>query len=305
MSLADFTGEEYLVLSWLQSIVENPKNFVRIVDIDIRTGEVMVLHDPPSVMSLGRLFETLDKLERRGLVKSDFERKLAKCVKCSKTIFQPHLTCPECGGEDVEKVVVFLHSCGANLSEHILSETKNCPKCGDLLNLNELTESRARFACNRCGAIFDKPELRAECLSCGDVRNVVDLVFEDYRKYMITEGGLLFLEARNPLRVLVKKLLEAGYRVSEKVELRGISGTTHQVDLLAISLNETRVYDVRYYVDAETLLRFAVKRLDVEKTQIPGALGKVRWIMASVEVAEAAVKTAETFGIEVEVVRYG
>ncbi|MEM2035837.1 MAG: hypothetical protein QXL42_06845, partial [Candidatus Caldarchaeum sp.] len=86
MSLADFTGEEYLVLSWLQSIVENPKNFVRIVDIDIRTGEVMVLHDPPSVMSLGRLFETLDKLERRGLVKSDFERKLAKCVKCSKTI---------------------------------------------------------------------------------------------------------------------------------------------------------------------------------------------------------------------------
>lgn len=304
MSLFDITAEDYIVLSWLLNIQTNPKDFVRVVDIDLRSGEVGFVYEPPPNLNLGELFRVLARLEERGLVKSSLDRKLSKCVKCGRTLFQVHLNCVGCGGEEIVVVKVFQHSCGANLTDQLISKVNSCPKCGDWLRPPELAYTGLRFTCNSCGAVFEEPEVRTECLSCGEVRPATELVFVEYRRYKLTDSAYLILEARSPLRLLVKRLLEEGFHVYEKIQLKGISGASHSVDVLAVGFSETRVYDVGYFVDAETLLRFAMKRLDVEKTEIPGAIGKVRWIMAAVEIAEPARKTAETFGIEMELIKF-
>lgn len=304
MSLFDITAEDYVVLSWLYNIQSNPKDFVRVVDVDLRTGEVSFAHEPPPNLGLTGLFKVLSRLEERGLVKSLLDRKMSKCGKCGRTLFQIHLNCVVCGGEEISVVKVFQHSCGANLTDHLVSKISSCPKCGDGLKTSDLSYSGLRFACDSCGSVFENPVTRTECLACGELRPATELVFENYRKYKLTDSGYLILEARSPQRLLVKKLLEEGFHVYEKVQLKGISGAQHSVDVLAVGLSETRVYQLSYFVDADVLLKFAVKRLDVEKTQIPGAVGKVRWIMAGVEFAEQARKTSETFGLELEMVKF-
>ncbi|MCS6785019.1 MAG: hypothetical protein NZ581_07495, partial [Candidatus Caldarchaeum sp.] len=219
------------------------------------------------------------------------------------TLFQPHLTCPACGSENTEKVRVFVHSCGANISQHLLPILANCPKCSERLESKDFVGENIRFVCNECATVFEKPESKAECVSCGTTKDVSELSFTILKKYSLTENGAILLEARDPSRFLIKKLLEEGFKVSENLVVRGVSGTNHVLSIVAVSLGESRVYEVGYFVDAETLLRFAVKRLDIEKTSIPGAVGKIRWIVAAVEFAEPARKTAETFGIEIEEVK--
>ncbi|MEM0349992.1 MAG: hypothetical protein QW074_06115 [Candidatus Caldarchaeum sp.] len=303
MSLIDFSAEEYEVLSWLSHLMQGSEKGVKIFEVDAKTGEVKLVADPPMKLDRSSLFKILDRLESRGLVKSVFEKKIATCVRCGKGLFQPHLNCPACSSEDIEKVIVHVHNCGASIPETLLSSVKTCPKCGDVLERKDFVNSHGRFVCNSCGEVFEHPEVVSECVSCGFSAKASDMVYLTLRRYTPTESGSLLLEVRSPLRVLLRKLLEEGFKVSENVSLRGVSGATHQISLLAVRVEETRVYEVGYFVDAETLLRFAVKRLDVEKTSIPGALGRIRWIMAGVEFAEAALKTAETFGVEVEVVK--
>ncbi|MCS7110077.1 MAG: hypothetical protein NZ956_01220 [Candidatus Caldarchaeum sp.] len=303
MYLTEFTADEYLVLSWLQNIQQNQKNPVQVVDIDVKTAQIRPIQDYPRNIDAERLFEIFARLENKGLVKSFFDKKVALCTKCGKTLFQPHLTCPACGSENLEKVRVFVHSCGANISEHLLPTLATCPKCSERIESKHFVGENIRFFCNECATVFEKPESKAECVSCGTLKDVSELSFSVLKKYALTENGAILLEARDPSRFLMKKLLEEGFKVSENLVVKGVSGTNHVLNIVAVSLGESRVYDVGYFVDAETLLRFAVKRLDIEKTSIPGALGKIRWVVAAVEFAEQARKTAETFGIEIEVVK--
>ncbi|MDJ0273343.1 MAG: hypothetical protein QXN23_05585 [Candidatus Caldarchaeum sp.] len=303
MSLVDFSAVEYEVLAWLNFLKQGSEHGVKLFDIDVKTGEVKIVADPPMKLELSELVKVLEKLESRGLVKSFFEKKIALCSRCGKGIFQTHLNCVSCGSENIDKVMVYVHNCGASIPETLLASVKTCPKCGDVLEKKDFVASHGRFVCNNCGEVFEHPEVLAECVSCGYSSKATENVYLTLRRYMVTDSGALLVEVRSPLRVLLRNLLEQGFKVSENVSLRGVSGASHQVSLVAARLDETRIYEVGYFVDAETLLRFAVKRLDVEKTSIPGALGRVRWIMAGVEFAEPALKTAETFGVEVEVVK--
>lgn len=305
MSVSDFTAEEYMVLSWLISNVKNLKTHLSLVDVDLNSGVVKLIHDSPPNFEVDKIFTILSGLEKKGLVSGVFDKKVARCVACGKTVFQPHLNCPSCNSENVEKAVIYVHSCGANITEHLLKSLVACPKCGESINPKNFVAEQARFVCNDCGSVFEKPDTSAQCISCGTVKKVSELNYITYKKYVPTEKGSLLVESKSPSRILMKKLLDEGFKVSEKVVLKGISGATHVVDMLAITLAETRVYDVKFYADSEELLRFAVKRFDVEKTTIPGALGRVRWLMAAVEFEESCRRTAETFGIEIEEIKIG
>jgi uncharacterized OB-fold protein len=301
LSSPSISAEDFRILRWVADVCRDG-NPCRLFEVSSTTGEVRPVAGYPEGLGVEDLFRKLDALVERGLLSSTFDRKLLHCPQCGKTGLAPHTSCPSCGSEDIQRSAVFVHSCGASIPETALSRLTSCPKCKDALERSLFSVVEYRFLCNNCGNLFYDPRTMVECLFCGwadDVKNAGQLVL---RKYSITGEARGLLESLDPVKQLVRKLIAGGFDVREKVKVMGLSGTAHVMDVVAVKRDrsETRLYTVFYRLTASDLMASTVKRLDIEKTAIEGAAGRVRWVVAGVEVEDAALRVAQTFGIEVE-----
>ncbi|MEM2051359.1 MAG: hypothetical protein QW614_00215 [Candidatus Caldarchaeum sp.] len=264
-------------------------------------NEVRLSADLPANMSVQQLVERLDFLVHSNLLRSRFSRKLLRCPKCGGALLNPRTACTSCRSEDITKSLILMHSCGAVIPENVVKTLVVCPKCRDTLEKSSNTAG-FRFVCNTCGNIFTEPLCLTECFSCGwfdELKNADQMIL---REYELTDQGLSLIESADPLKILIRKLVSDGFEIREKVEVTGLSGTKHLLDVVATSSekSETRIYTVKYRVTSLDIVSWTVKRFDIEKTSIQGVVGRVRWFIAGVEVENAAFKTGETFGIEVE-----
>ncbi len=295
------SAEDFRILLWVADVCKDG-NPCRLFEVTVPGGDVRPVAGYPEGLGVEDLFKKLDALVERGFLESVFDRKLLHCPKCGKTSLTPHTACSSCSSEDIQRSAVYIHSCGASIPETALSRLTSCPKCKDALDKSLFTVVEYRFLCNNCGNLFYEPRALVECLTCGwvdDVKNSDQLVL---RKYSLTAEGRGLLESLDPAKQLVRKLIAGGFDVREKVRVMGLSGTAHIMDVVAVKRDrsETRLYTVFYRLTASDLMASTVKRLDIEKTAIEGAAGRVRWVVAGVEVDDSALRVAQTFGVEVE-----
>jgi ribosomal protein S27AE len=248
------------------------------------------------------LVERLDRLVEAGYLRAEFDAKVLTCGGCGSRWILPRTACPSCGSEDVAKSPVYRHGCGALIPEATVKRLASCPKCGEGLAGAQALESR--FVCGGCATVFEDPVVKVACYVCGwnDLaKNASQLVL---RKYGLTAEGLGMLLSADPVRRLARRLVSEGYAVRQGVKAQGVSGNEYTLDLVAVKQDgsETRVYMVFYRVGPAELVNSAAKRLDIEKTSIEGVSGRVRWLVAGLEIDPKVEQVADTFGIEVEAV---
>ncbi|MEM2237101.1 MAG: hypothetical protein QXU87_01240 [Candidatus Caldarchaeum sp.] len=300
MSQSSLKPEDFAILMRVAEMFRQGKPYT-FFEVIQPFNEVRLSSDLPANTSVQQLVERLDFLVNNNLLRSKFSRKLLRCPKCSGALLNPRTACTSCRSEDITKSLIFMHSCGAVIPENVVKTLDVCPKCRDTLE-KSLNTAGFRFVCNTCGNIFTEPLYLAECLSCewfDELKNADQMIL---REYELTDQGLSLIESANPLKILIRKLISEGFEVREKVEVIGISGTKHLLDIVAISgeKSETRIYTVKYRVTSLDIVSWTVKRFDIEKTAIQGVVGRVRWFIAGADVEDNAFKTGETFGIEVE-----
>ncbi|MEM3123622.1 MAG: hypothetical protein QW756_06015 [Nitrososphaerota archaeon] len=301
LSLPSISAEDFKILRWVEETCREGIP-CQLFLFSRATGEVRPAPGSPEGLSLEELVKRLDSLVERGLLVSTFDRKLLKCGGCGGASLAPRTACPSCHSENIVKSAVYIHTCGASIPESALTALNSCPKCRDALDRSMVNVIGHRFLCDGCGNLFDEPEAMAECYSCGWVDGLKNTVQTILKRYAVTGDGRALLDSSDPSKQLVRKLIAGGFNVREKVKVMGLSGTTHVMDVVAIKKDnsETRLYTVFYRLTPNDLIASTVKRLDIEKTAIEGAAGRVRWVVAGLDVDDAALRVAQTFGVEVE-----
>jgi len=255
-------------------------------------------------ITVDELIEMLDALVDKGLLISSFHKKIIRCVKCGSFSLRSSTVCVKCRSEDLFKTAVYTHSCGATFPEQLVKTMKACPKCREDIVTGSFTAVDSRFVCNVCGEILADPACFVECLACGWVDNVKNAGYLIIKRYGVTKLGHDALESSDPAKQLARKLVGDGFVVGERVEVKGLSGATHVLDIVASNseTNETRVYGVIHKITPLDIVAFAVKKMDVEKTRIPGAVGRLRWVLAGFELDDESKNVAQSFGVEVELI---
>ncbi|GBC69548.1 hypothetical protein HRbin01_01247 [archaeon HR01] len=301
MSSLSLSAEDFQILRWVGEVCGNSEPCI-LFEFAQDSGEIRAVGNAPQNMSVTELVDRLDILVQRGLVNSIFHKKVLQCVLCGNVFLRPKTACPSCNSEDTMRSAVYIHSCGASIPEQALKNLTSCPKCRDTLDKSSFTVVDYRFLCNSCGNLFPDPATFVECSSCGWVDMVKNADQIVLRRYALTAEGRSLLESADPSKLLVRRLVDSGYNVREKVRVVGLSGTSHLIDVVAVSRDrsETKLYTVMYRVTANDLISSTVRRLDIEKTAVEGVAGRVRWVVAGVQVDESAVRVAQTFGVEVE-----
>ncbi len=265
----------------------------------------LIVDAPPDLqlsLTVEEFIERLDSLVKRNLLKAVFDKKILMCSRCNERALLVRTKCRSCQSEDIEKSLIYIHSCGVSIPEQALKNLTSCPKCKEAVEKQSFTAIDFRFICNGCGSVFEEPAVDVECPACGLVDGIKNIKQLTLRKYSISQEGRELLESADPVKQLIRKLISQGFLVVEKVPVVGLSGTVHVLDVIATNhdMSETRIYMVLPEVRPNDIVSWLVKRLDVEKTALLRVVGKVRWIIAGNKIQEGVDKAGQSLGLEVE-----
>jgi hypothetical protein len=180
----------------------------------------------------------LEYAVREGLLlKRDFQKML---VSPGGSIqLMPVERCPSCDSEQLTKgqLVEHFHCGHVGLEEEFTSGLKQvCPKCHRELKLigTDYRKPGARYVCNSCHGVFAAPAIKCRDLKTGDVYSLDELRHVYLYSYRLNEAQRKRLEFEfEPKKQLIECLKRLGYNVQESVKVKGRSGATHTIDLLA------------------------------------------------------------------------
>jgi len=181
---------------------------------------------------------TLEALSKEGiLLKEKFRTILI--TPTGSVQLMPVERCPYCDSGKVSRGQLIEHfHCGfIGLEEEFTSGLKQvCPKCHREIKLigTDYRKPGARYVCNACHEIFPSPAIKCRCLKTDEVYSLEELRRVSLYSYRLNEAYRKRLEFEfEPKKQLVDCLQHLGYTVDESVRVKGRSGATHTIDLLA------------------------------------------------------------------------
>ena len=250
-----------------------------------------------------KIVEILENLRYMGYLEGTFESKILLCSSCGSSRLRPSSACPNCGSEDIEKKISYIHSCGAVILEDYIKTGGACPKCDEDITMENLREKEITYVCNSCGEIFKDPIPYSVCLSCGSRSVLKENREVILRNYKPTEQAFNLFSTLMPMERIVKMFVSKGWEVELNVELEGVSGQKHIIDIYALkqSTGEAMACIVKPYVDSIEIMRIVVVFLDLREVIKPsGFIKAVKWVVITVDKPEGSVvETATRLGFDI------
>ena len=180
----------------------------------------------------------LDALaEKEVLLREEFERILLSPDGFIQLI--PVERCPNCDSPQISRGKMIEHfTCGhAGFEDEFTSGRKTvCPKCKKELKLigTEYRTPGLRYTCGHCQGIFPLPAIKYRCLKTNRIYTLEELDHVWLYSYRLNEACRKRLEFElEPRKRFMEYLHKLGYEIKESVKLKGNSGATHTIDLLA------------------------------------------------------------------------
>jgi CheY-like chemotaxis protein len=181
---------------------------------------------------------TLESLAKEGLlVKQDFDRILLSPAGSMQLV--PVERCPQCDSSELKRGELIEHfNCGyIGLEEEFTDGLKQfCPKCKRELKLigTDYRKPGLRYVCKSCHGVFPSPVIKFRCLKTGEIYPLQELRYLRLYSYRLNEAYRKRLEFElEPKRQLIECLVHLGYDVREGVQVKGRSGATHTIDMVA------------------------------------------------------------------------
>ena len=197
----------------------------------------------------------LESLVDKGILKRDFFDKFLRCPQCQSVNLRPTTHCPKCGSGDIARGRVFEHfTCKyVGLEDEFVSKGKYiCPKCKQELRAigSDYQSMGLMRKCHNCDDVFTIPVIKWRCIKCSSL-TAEDRVSEvNIYSYSLDEAKRGWLEFElKPKLQLVEFLKQRGYEVKENAEVKGRSGATHNIDILATRDDGIIAYDVAIGVE--------------------------------------------------------
>lgn len=141
--------------------------------------------------------EWAHSLRRRGLIEPQgLLDRLRQCPTCLGVHLNYIDACAQCASIDIaESIFLHCHTCGhvdkqgSFLAHHNLS----CPKCHARLRHIGVDYDRAleTFHCRECEGRFTEPDIKANCLQCGNSTSTDNLIERRIESYRLSEAGQL------------------------------------------------------------------------------------------------------------------
>src|SRR4030042_174315 len=209
-------------------------------DIDLSLGDGFSYHEAEDVMgTTGK--ETvliLESLVKEGLLlQQDYEKILVSPAGSVQLL--PVERCPTCDSSQLTRGQLIEHfACGhIGLEEGFLGGLNQvCPKCRRELKLigTDYRKPGLRYICNSCHGIFPSPVIKCRCLKTGEMYRLEELRHASLYSYSRNEAHRKRLEFElEPRKQLIQYLVRLGYDVREAAQVKGRSGATHKIDIIA------------------------------------------------------------------------
>lgn len=224
---------------------------------------------------LGETISLLGEMIDKGLLEPYPADYVVQCPRCGSIYVATKYQCPYCGSIRLEKTRIIQHVlCGYTDTEIHFREKRRrgevilvCPKCHRQL-YREGEDYRILgtiYECRDCGRRVAEPRIIHRCTTCGYVFTPKDALYKPIYGLRLTDKGLAFMD-KDLVAVVVQSMLRnMRFTVREGVELRGISGIPHKVDVYAENDDGLKVaVDVVRSRDEASALRAVVKRLDLD-----------------------------------------
>ncbi len=209
-------------------------------EINLGLNEGYAYREAESLMgtSTKETVQILEMLAKQGLlVKHEFEKIFAS--PDGEVQLVPMELCPNCDSPDLNRGQLIEHfACGHIGLEEEFTHGFNqiCPKCHRELKLigTDYRKPGMRYVCNSCHGIFPSPTIKNRSLKTGKIYPLEDLHYINIHSYTLNEAYRQKLEFElEPKKQLIDYLVKLGYKVNESALVKGRSGASHKIDILA------------------------------------------------------------------------
>ena len=209
-------------------------------EIDLSLGDGFSYVEAEKIMgtSAKETVLILESLAREGLLlKQDFEKILVSPAGSVQLL--PIERCPTCDSSQLTRGRLIEHfGCGhIGLEEEFMRGLNQvCPKCRRELKLigTDYRKPGLRYICNSCHGVFPSPMIKCRCLKTGEIFRLEELQYVSLYSYSLNESHRKRLEFElEPKKRLIEYLVRLGYDVQESVQVKGRSGATHKIDIVA------------------------------------------------------------------------
>jgi DNA-binding NarL/FixJ family response regulator len=209
-------------------------------EIDLRLKDGFTYPEADDIMGTSgkETAAVLETLASEGILARESYEEVLSCPSGSMQLI-PVERCPHCDSDKLTRGQLIEHfSCGFIGPEEEFSNGLNliCPKCQRELKLigTDYRKPGMRYVCNSCQGVFPSPVVKCRDLKTGDIYSLEELRRLPLYRYRLNEAHRRHLEFElEPKRQLIDYLTRLGYEVNETVSVKGRSGATHTIDLLA------------------------------------------------------------------------
>ncbi len=181
----------------------------------------------------------LESLVDEGLLEKKFFDRLLRCPQCKSINLRPIFHCPKCGSGNIIRGRIMEHiTCNyiGTEDEFVIDGKFICPKCRQSLSANDgdYRSLGVLYKCRECKEIVGMPVMKWHCLKCLTISTEDRILKTDIFHYWLNEAKRSLLEFETkPKPQLIKFLKDQGYKVTENASVKGRSGASHVIDLLA------------------------------------------------------------------------
>ena len=209
-------------------------------EIDLSLGDGFSYHEAENIMGAAgkETVIILESLAKEGLlIKQDYEKILVSPAGSVQLL--PVERCPTCDSSQLTRGQLIEHfGCGhIGLEEEFMRGLNQvCPKCRRELKLigTDYRKPGLRYICNSCHGIFPSPVIKCRCVKTGEMYRLEELRHISLYSYSLNEAYRKRLEFElEPRKQLIQYLVRLGYDVQESAPVKGRSGATHKIDILA------------------------------------------------------------------------
>lgn len=224
-------------------------------------------------LSISESEKVIDLLSKLDIIKEARYANTVRCPYCGSLNIKETFKCPECGSTNIKKVYILQHlKCGKSFSSDKLLVDR-CPACkDDITSIKEIRLVGGLFKCNKCGAMFETPNITYTCSDCGSQFGIREADVGTLYKYKLSDEGIRILDDLGKFKTILDKLGERGYDVESPGKISGKSGVEHVFPIVVRSRAHNSVYTVDLTgffedIDETYLLKNYIKIIDIPEAK--------------------------------------
>jgi len=195
----------------------------------------------------------LERLTRYKVLEAHFHEKVIICNKCSSPNVASRFLCSHCKSTNISQTRTIEHStCGYVCPEDQLvqssdGQSKHCPRCGLILDLNggpDVRMNEGWFICSDCSKVSRDPVTFYFCRMCERLISISDIKFVNLYSYSLSKSfnsDTVILQ--EPYRELFRQL---GYQLNSPGNLSGKSGIEYMFDIVATKDDKSVLVNIVY-----------------------------------------------------------